>query len=89
MTGEEHEEEPAEEPQVPFADLVGGFTTAPMVEGDVVTSVFAVVKAKSSAGEVVWAGRSGGEPLSSEELLGVLSSLAASIQRDLAEDWEW
>jgi hypothetical protein len=43
----------------------------------------------SADGEVVWAGRSGGEPLSSEELLGVLSGLAASIQQDLAEDWEW
>jgi hypothetical protein len=75
--------------KVPFAGLVRGFTTAPLAERDVVVSVFAVFKAWSAAGEVVWAGRSGGDPLSSEELLGALSGLAASIERDLAEDWEW
>ena len=85
----EHVEDAQDEARVPFADLVRGFTTAPMAERDVVISVFAVVKAWSADGEVVWAGRSGGDPLSSEELLGVLSGLAASIRRDLAEDWEW
>jgi hypothetical protein len=81
-------EEP-EEPRVSFADLLEGFTTARLSEGDQVISVFAIVKSVTFEQEVVWAGRSGGAEISSEELLGVLMALAGSLRDDLAKDWEW
>jgi hypothetical protein len=78
-----------DERRVSFAELLDGFTTARLSEGDQVVSVFAIVKSVSSEQEVVWAGRSGGAEISSEELLGVLMALAGSLRDDLAKDWEW
>jgi hypothetical protein len=75
--------------QMSYVDLVQGFTTDVLDDGDTVVSIFGLVKIRDSDGDVQWAGRSGGEPMSSEELLGALSGLVASIQRDLASDWEW
>jgi hypothetical protein len=75
--------------QIPFADLVDGFTTEPLDDGDEVVSIFGLVKLRDTDGDVQWAIRSGGETQSLEELLGALSGLVASIQRDLAADWEW
>ena len=75
--------------QVPYGSLVAGFTTDAVDEGDTVVAVFSLVKLRDRDGDVQWAGRSGGESMSSEELLGALSGLVASIQRDLASDWEW
>jgi hypothetical protein len=74
---------------IPYVDLVDGFTTDALDDGDEVVSIFGLVKIRDRDGDVQWAGRSGGEPMSSEELLGALSGLVASIQRDLATDWEW
>ncbi len=74
---------------IAFTDLVDGFTTDALDEGDRVVAIFGLVKIRDADGDVQWAGRSGGEPMSSEELLGALSGLVASIQRDLASDWEW
>ena len=79
-------DEPA---QMPYVDLVQGFTTDALDDGDTVVSIFGLVKIRDNDGDVQWAGRSGGEPMSSEELLGALSGLVASIQADLASDWEW
>ena len=75
--------------QMSYVDLVQGFTTDVLDDGDTVVSIFGLVKIRDSDGDVQWAGRSGGEPMSSEELLGALSGLVASIRADLASDWEW
>jgi hypothetical protein len=75
--------------KVPFASLVEGFTTDATDDGDTVVTIFSLLKLQDSDGDIQWAARSGGEPMSSEELLGALSGLVASIQRDLAADWEW
>ena len=73
---------------VPYSTLVEGFTTPAIEDGDTVVSIFSLVKLRDSDGDIQWASRSGGEGLSSEELLGALSGLVASIQRDLADDWQ-
>jgi hypothetical protein len=78
-----------ERPKVPFDNLVDGFTTEAIDDGDSVVTIFSLLKLQDSDGDIQWAARSGGEPMSSEELLGALSGLVASIQRDLAADWEW
>ena len=75
--------------QMSYVDLVQGFTTDVLDDGDTVVSIFGLVKIRDSDGDVQWAGRTGGEPMSSEELLGALSGLVASIRADLASDWEW
>jgi len=75
--------------KIPFSDLVAGLTTEPLEEGDKVASVFCIVKAQDPEGDALWAARAGGEPLAPEELLGVLRGLAASIEKDLADEWEW
>jgi hypothetical protein len=74
---------------IPYVDLVENFTTDALDDGDTVVGIFGLVKLRDADGDIQWAGRSGGEPMSSEELLGALSGLVASIQRDLAADWEW
>ena len=78
-----------ERSKVPFERLVEGFTTDAIDDGDSVVTIFSLLKLQDSDGDVQWAARSGGEPMSSEELLGALSGLVASMQRDLAADWEW
>jgi hypothetical protein len=75
--------------RVPYSSLVESFETDAMDEGDTVVAIFSLVKVRDTDGEVQWAGRSGGESMSSEELLGALSGLVTSIRRDLADDWEW
>jgi hypothetical protein len=75
--------------KVPYESLVTGFTTDAVDDGDTVVTIFSVLKLRDSDGDIQWAARGGGEPMSSEELLGALSGIAASIQRDLAADWEW
>ena len=73
---------------VPYRTLVEGFTTPAIEAGDTVVSIFSLVKLRDNDGDIQWASRSGGEGLSSEELLGALTGLVASIQRDLADDWQ-
>jgi hypothetical protein len=75
---------------VSMASIVGDMETASLVNGDVPTSVFMLIKARNTEVDVpVWSIRQGGEVLSSEELLGALSSIAESIKQDLASDWKW
>jgi hypothetical protein len=75
--------------EVAFGKLVEGFTTEDVDEGDEVLCIFALIKVRDLDGDDQWAVRSGGEHVSSEEVLGALRGLAASIERDLAEEWEW
>jgi hypothetical protein len=76
-------------PQVPYSQLVTGFVTDDIDPGDTIVSIFSLVKIRDSDGDIQWAARSGGEEMSSEELLGALSGLTASVRRDLADEWEW
>jgi hypothetical protein len=78
-----------EQQTVPYSDIVAGFTTEGVDEGDTVLSIFGLVKLRDDEGDVQWAARSGGEDLSSEELLGALIGVVDSMRRDLANDWEW
>lgn len=70
-----------------MAELIAATTDEPLVEGDEPLSVWMLVKSRDSEGDVVWAVRHAGDPLSSEELLGALTGFAESIKRDLASDW--
>ena len=81
--------EDLDQAKIPFTDLVSGLTTEPLEDGDTVVSVFCIVKAQDPEGDPLWAARAGGETLAPEELLGVLRGLAASIEKDLADEWEW
>jgi hypothetical protein len=75
--------------EVHYGKLVDGLTTEDFDPGEDVIAVFSLFKIQDAEGDEGWTVRSGGEPLSQEELLGVLTGLAASIKRDLAEEWEW
>lgn len=78
-----------ERDQVPYRALVEGFTTDALDEGDTVVSIFSLVKVRDRDDDIQWIARSGGDEMSSEELLGALAGLVASMQRDLADEWEW
>jgi len=75
--------------RVDFGSLLAGFETDALDTDVSPVSAFALIKSRTTDGETVWSGRSGGEQLSSEELLGALSGLVESMRRDLADDWEW
>lgn len=72
-----------------FAELLGPLTNAPLDDDVTVESVFALINATAVDGEAVWSGRNDGTPFSSEELVGALEGLTASIRRDLADHWSW
>jgi hypothetical protein len=75
--------------KVPFASIVEGLTTEPLVEGDETVSVFALIKTRDAEGDFVWAARSAGDLISSEELLGTLVGIATSIRNNISSDWDW
>lgn len=72
-----------------FTALLGELETDELEDDLKVESVFALIRSRDKDGSAVWSGRSGGTKLSSEELLGAMEGLVASIRRDLANDWEW
>ena len=84
----EHRSDTARD-RVPFEELVAGLETDSLDADLAVISVFCLIKSETETGETVWAGRSGGAPMSSEELLGALVGLAESVRQDLAANWEW
>lgn len=71
-----------------LAQHIAAMTDDPLVEGDEPVSVWMLVKSRDAEGDLVWGVRNAGEPFTSEELLGALSGFTASLQRDLASDWE-
>ena len=77
----------AEEP-TPFSVLLAGYGTTAIGEGMRVESVFALLKVRADDGSAAWSVRSGGAPLASEELLGVLDGLTTSIGQRLALSWQ-
>src|SRR5215210_6567106 len=74
---------------VPFGELLAGLETVGVGDGYLIESVFAVIKARRDDGAPVWHVRSSEMKLSSEERLGALEGYAATIRRDLAQNWKW
>lgn len=77
----------AEEP-MPFSELLAGYGTTSIGDGMDVESVFALLKLRDEEGAAAWSVRSGGAPLASEELLGVLEGLSASVRQRLTTAWK-
>ncbi len=76
----------AEEP-TPFSVLLAGYGTTAIGEGMEVQSVFALLKVRAEDGSAAWSVRSGGSPVTPEELLGVLDGLTTSMHQRLAMAW--
>ena len=76
----------AEKP-IPFSELLAGYGTTAIGDGMDVESVFALLKLRAEDGSVAWSFRSGGPPLSKEELLGVVDGLTTSIRQRLTRAW--
>ncbi len=74
---------------VPFESLVAGLVTEALPEDVSLKAAFCLILGETETGETVWSARSGGQKLSSEELLGALEGLTLSLRQDLAADWEW
>jgi hypothetical protein len=77
----------AEQP-IPFSELLAGYSTTTIGEGMRIESVFALLKLRSSDASVAWSVRSGGTPLTMEELLGVLDGLTTSLRQRLTRAWK-
>ncbi|MGH9223940.1 MAG: hypothetical protein ACRD2W_09210 [Acidimicrobiales bacterium] len=77
----------AEEP-TPFSVLLAGYGTTTIGEGMRPESVFALLKVRAEDGSAAWSVRSGGTPLASEELLGVLEGLTTSMRQRLTMAWK-
>jgi hypothetical protein len=77
----------AEEP-TQFSALLAGYGTTGIGDGIHVESVFALLKVRAEDGSPAWLVRSGGSPLTPEELLGVLDGLTASMRLRLTMAWK-
>ncbi|MDQ6928067.1 MAG: hypothetical protein M3159_05310 [Actinomycetota bacterium] len=77
----------AEEP-TQFSALLAGYGTTALGEGVDVESVFALLKVRAEDGSPAWLVRSGGSPLTAEELLGVLDGLTLSMRQRLTMAWK-
>ncbi len=77
----------AEEP-TPFSELLAGYGTTTIGEGAHVESVFALLKVRAEDGTAAWSVRSGGRPLTREELLGALDGLITSMRQKLTRAWK-
>ncbi len=77
----------AEEP-IPFSVLLAGYGTTTIGDGMRIESVFALLKVRAENGSAAWMVRSGGSPLSPEELLGVLDGLTTSMRQRLSMAWK-
>jgi hypothetical protein len=76
----------AQEP-TPFSELLAGYGTTTIGEGLRVESVFALLKVRDEEGKAAWSVRSGGAPLTREELLGVLDGVTTSMRQRLTRAW--
>jgi hypothetical protein len=77
----------AEEP-TSFSVLLAGYGTTSLGDGIRVESVFALLKVRAENGSAAWSVRSGGTPLTAEELLGVLDGLTTSMRQRLSLSWK-
>lgn len=71
-----------------FGTLLAGYGTTAIGEGMRVDSVFALLKVRAEDGSAAWSVRSGGSPMSGEELLGVLDGLNTSMRHRLTLAWK-
>lgn len=71
----------------PLSVLLAGYGTTALGEGMEVQSVFALLKVRAEDGSAAWSVRSGGAPVASEELLGVLDGLTTSMRQRLTMSW--
>jgi hypothetical protein len=72
---------------MPFSELLAGYGTTTLGDGMRVESVCALLKVRGEDGSATWSVRSGGVPLTKEELLGVLDGLTTSIRTRLTRAW--
>ncbi len=77
----------AEKP-TPFSELLAGYGTTTIGEDLRVESVFALLKIRAEDGSPAWSVRTGGSPLTPEELLGVLDGLTTSMRQKLVRAWK-
>lgn len=77
----------AEEP-TPFSVLLAGYGTTTIGAGMRVESLFALLKVRAEDGSAAWSVRTGGSPVTAEELLGVLDGLTTSMRQRLAMAWK-
>jgi hypothetical protein len=77
----------AEDPN-PFSELLAGYGTTTIGDDMAIESVFALLKVRAEDGSAAWSVRSGGSPLSLEELLGVIDGLTTSIRERLTRAWK-
>jgi len=71
-----------------FSELLAGYGTTTLGEGMDVQSVFALLKVRAEDGSAEWSVRSGGAPLTVEELSGVLEGLTTSLRVRLTKAWK-
>ncbi len=76
------------EERTQFSDLLAGYGTTTIGEGMTVETAFALLKLRGEDGKAAWSVRSGGPPLTMEELLGVLEGLTTSIRQRLTKSWK-
>jgi hypothetical protein len=76
------------ENSVPFSELLAGYGTTTIGEGMAIESVTALLKLRAEDGSAAWSVRSGGSPLTAEELLGVLDGLTTSLRQRLTRCWK-
>ena len=73
---------------MPFSELLAGYGTITIGDDMDIESVFALLKLRAEDGVAAWSVRSGGVPLTLEELLGVLDGLTTSIRLRLTKAWK-
>jgi len=73
---------------MPFSELLAGYGTTTIGEEMDVESVVALLKVRDEEGGAAWSVRSGGLPLTLEELVGVLEGLTTSLRLRLTRAWK-
>ena len=76
------------EERIPFSELLAGYGTTTLGEGMDIESVFALLKVRAEDGSAEWSVRSGGAPLTVEEMVGVLDGLTTSLRQRLTRAWK-
>jgi hypothetical protein len=73
---------------MPFSELLAGYGTTTIGDGMDVESVVALLKLRAEDGSAAWSVRTGGSPLTVEELMGALDGLTTSIRERLTKAWK-
>jgi len=73
--------------KVLFGDLLKDFETDDIDDDLEIDTVCCLIKASNET-DVSWMVRRSGKKISSEEILGILETLAHSIREDLKDEWD-